>query len=91
MIDKSLLDIIVCPEDHSPLSEAEEPLLAKLNGAIAEGQIENKGGHPVTEPLKAALIRQDKTLLYPVVDGIPVLLVDEGIDLKQLSSNEAER
>jgi len=84
MIDKDILEILVCPQDRTPLSLADGPLLARLNQAIAAGKIENLGGQPVLEPLEAGLIRQDKTLLYPVLDDIPVLLVDEAISLEQI-------
>ena len=32
-------------------------------------------------PLEAGLVRQDQKIVYPVRDGIPVLLIDEGIEL----------
>ena len=86
MIDKELLDILACPENHTPLEPADEQLLARLNRAIAERQIENRGGQPVKDPLQGGLVRQDKAILYPIVDDIPVLLVDEGIALDQLES-----
>lgn len=85
MIDKQLLEILVCPENQTPLSLADEGLLARLNQAIAAGQIENRGGQAVQERLQGGLVRQDKTLLYPIIDEIPVLLVDEAIPLDQIS------
>jgi len=84
MIDENLLEILVCPEDRTPLRLADDRLLARLNKAIVAGQVENRAGQPVEKPLKCALVRQDDTLLYPVVDDIPVLLVDEAISLDQL-------
>jgi len=33
----------------------------------------------VTEVLEEGLLREDGTLIYPIRDGIPVLLIDEGI------------
>ena len=84
MIDQPLLEILVCPENQTALAAAEPAVLARLNYAIAEGQVRNRGGQTVKEPLRAGLVREDKTLLYPIVDGIPVMLIDEAIALAQI-------
>ena len=36
-------------------------------------------GAPQTEPLREALITRDRKTVYRVDDGIPVLLIEEGI------------
>jgi uncharacterized protein YbaR (Trm112 family) len=82
MIDPELLKILVCPEDRTPLSVADSPLLEKLNRAIADGKVRNRLGKVLDQPLQAGLVRQDGKLLYPVIDEIPVLLVDEAISLE---------
>ncbi|MCS7305157.1 MAG: hypothetical protein NZ602_08645 [Thermoguttaceae bacterium] len=84
MVDPELLKILVCPETHQRLREAEEALLAKVNERIRTGSLKNRSGTLVTETITEALIRQDGKLLYPVRDGIPVLLIEEGISLDQL-------
>ena len=84
MIDKQLAAIQVCPENQTPLELAEDELIARLNRAIAAGKLKNRAGHAVERPLQGGLVRQDQTLLYPVVDDIPVLLVDEAILLEQI-------
>ena len=81
MIDKQLLEILVCPESRASLALADEPLLAKVNRAIAAGQVTTTGGRPLSQPLRGGLVREDREVLYPIVDDIPMLLVDEGIPL----------
>ena len=39
---------------------------------------------PVTDPLEQALITSDERLAYPVRDGIPILLEEQGILIAQL-------
>jgi len=85
MIDKPLLDLLVCPENHGPLALADDALVAKLNQAIAEGRVKTRAGRVVSEPVAAGLVREDRTLVYPIVDNIPVLLVDEAIALDQIA------
>jgi uncharacterized protein YbaR (Trm112 family) len=80
VIDQDLLKILACPETHQPLAEATAELLAAANKKIAAGA-KNRGGKPVEKPLEAGLVRQDRKVVYPVRDGIPVLLIDEGIEL----------
>jgi uncharacterized protein YbaR (Trm112 family) len=81
MIDKDLLEILACPATHQSLAEAGPELLAQLGRAIAEGRQRNVAGQAVREPVEAALVRADGKLAYPIRDGIPVLLVDEGLPL----------
>ncbi|MBN2021189.1 MAG: Trm112 family protein [Pirellulales bacterium] len=84
MIDKQLLDLLVCPENQTPLAVADEALLARLNHAIGRGLVKNRAGQRVNDTIKEGLVREDRTLLYPVMDGIPVMLVDEAIPLDQV-------
>ena len=79
MIDKELLEILACPETHQSLAEADEAAIAGLNERIAAGSVKNVGGADVTESVEAGLVREDGKIVYPIRDGIPVLLIDEGI------------
>ncbi|MFZ5831253.1 MAG: Trm112 family protein [Planctomycetota bacterium] len=83
MIDKHLLSLLVCPENHTPLVEADAQLIEKLNRGVMERRLKNRAGKVVEKPLDGGLVREDRALLYPVVDGIPVMLIDEAIPLAE--------
>jgi uncharacterized protein YbaR (Trm112 family) len=83
-LDDELLNLIVCPETRAPLERAESVFLAKVNDAIRRGGVRNRGGDLVSKPLDEVLVRMDRLVFYPVIEGIPVLLVDEGIETSQL-------
>ena len=80
-ISQDLLDILVCPETRQPLTLADDALLARLNQQIRDGALRNRGGEPVERELAAGLVRQDGAILYPIEDDIPVMLIEESIEL----------
>lgn len=83
-MDKKLLTILVCPVTHRELSVARSDVLRSVNDRIRTGSLTNREGTTLTEELKEALVTSDKKLLYPVADGIPVLLEGEAVSLEQL-------
>ncbi|HRC42428.1 MAG TPA: Trm112 family protein [Nitrospira sp.] len=84
-LDKDLLAILCCPETKQAVALADEQLVQKVNSAIERGALKNKAQKPVTEKLDGGLIRSDNKILYPVREDIPVMLIDEGIPLDQVS------
>lgn len=87
MIGKELLDILVCPERRTPLTLADENLVAALNQAVAQRRLNNQAGEPVEKMLEGGLVRDDHAVVYPVIDGIPIMLVDEAIPLDQVQAS----
>ncbi|MEX0976574.1 MAG: Trm112 family protein [Woeseia sp.] len=83
-MDKRLLGILCCPISHKGLALARGDLLKKVNAAIAARRLANREGETLSEALGEALVTDDGKLLYPVRDGIPVLLESESIGLEQL-------
>ena len=74
----------MCPESRQPLAMAGDEVLARLNAAVASGSAVTLGGEPVAEPVAEGLLREDGRILYPIRDGIPVMLIDESIDVTVL-------
>jgi uncharacterized protein YbaR (Trm112 family) len=83
VISPELLAMLRCPQTRQPLAVAAAPLVAAVNERIALGELRNQGGDCLEKPIDAALMRPDRVGVYPVVDGIPILLADEMIPLAQ--------
>lgn len=79
MVDPQLLKLLCCPETHQGLRLADAELLQQLNQRIAAGTLKTRADRPVTEKFLEGLIREDGKVLYPIRNGIPVMLVDDGI------------
>ena len=88
-ISPELLEILVCPETHQRLTLAPPEILARLSELQARGELKNRVGAVPAEPIQAALVREDARIAYLVCDGIPIMLVDEGIALDQLDPPRA--
>lgn len=81
MIDPGLLKILCCPETHQPVSEADATLVADLNNRIASGSLKNRAEKSIAEKLDGGLLRQDRQVLYPIRNRIPIMLIEEAIPL----------
>jgi uncharacterized protein YbaR (Trm112 family) len=84
MVDQELLDILVCPETKQGLRRADVDLLEKLNRAIDAGGVKKRNGEPEENRIEEALVRDDDTVLYPVRDSIPIMLIDQSIPLSAI-------
>jgi uncharacterized protein YbaR (Trm112 family) len=80
-VSPELLEILVCPESRQPVALATADVLGAVNARIRAGALRNRGGQPVEQELREGLVREDGRVLYPVDDGIPVMLVEESIEL----------
>ena len=83
-MDNRLLTILRCPITHRGLQPAPGKVLDAVNAAIADGQLMTNDGRVLDEPFRAALVTDDGKVLYPVDDGIPVLLESEAVHMEQL-------
>lgn len=83
-ISEDLLQILCCPRTKVPVQMLSAERLAKLNEAISKGAVKNYDGSPVESPLQEGLVTEDSKTVYRIDDGIPVMLVDQGISTDQL-------
>ncbi|MEN8181420.1 MAG: Trm112 family protein [Myxococcota bacterium] len=80
-MSEELLEILVCPETKQPVKPAGAEILEQVNQKVRDKTLRNRGGDPVDKEIDEGLVREDGRILYPVEDGIPVMLVDESIEL----------
>jgi uncharacterized protein len=83
-LDRTLLDILCCPVTRTPLELLPERELTLLNERIAAQRIKNREDAVVAEPVAEALVTRVGKLVYPVRDGVPVLLENQAMPLQQL-------
>jgi uncharacterized protein YbaR (Trm112 family) len=75
------LKILCCPETHQAVSEADAATILDVNNRIASGSLKNRAGKLVSDKLEGGLLRQDRLVLYPIRNRIPIMLVEEAIPL----------
>jgi uncharacterized protein YbaR (Trm112 family) len=85
VLKPDVLAILCCPEDHSKLTPASSALLADINGAIRRRQVRNRGGQLIEREIDGGLVKSGGDVVYPIIDGIPVLVRDEAIEVDQPS------
>ncbi len=86
MISEDLLKIVACPETKQDLVMAESDLVDKINSLIENGDLASRSGQKIEVKIDGGLIQKDdRNYLYPVRDGIPILLIDESISLDSIA------
>lgn len=85
-ISEDLLSILCCPRTKVVVQVLLDNQLASLNERITQGGVKYYDGSAVEEPLQEGLITEDDETVYRIQDGIPVMLVEQGIQMEQLAN-----
>ena len=80
-VDQGFLSLLRCPRTGAELRIAEPEELAAINESLGKGELENAAGHKPERAIEGALVSACGRWLYPVLEGIPVLLVEEAFKL----------
>ena len=84
-ISQDLLEILCCPRTKVPVQTLAEERLGELNARIQAGGVKYYDGTDVDKPLDEGLITEDGETTYRIDDSIPVMLIDQGISMAQVS------
>ena len=80
-MDESFLSLLRCPRTGGELRRAGADELAGFNEGVAQETLRNAAGQKLTQAMEGALVSECGGWLYPVHEGIPVLLVEEAVAL----------
>ena len=83
-MDRKVIDLLCAPRTAQRLSLLDSKGLDALNRAIGAGTVTNLEGTALVQPLREALLTQDRKQIFRINDGIPVLLPEEAIDTAQI-------
>jgi len=78
-VDPKLLEILVCPVDKTPLEVVELP--GPVRQRLVDKYREQFGDE---EPVVEVGLASPAGRVYPVVSGIPIMLVDEALSREEI-------
>lgn len=85
-LDKRLLDILCCPVTRQPLQVLSARQLERVRQAQQAGELRHADGSAAEDAIDGGLLTRDGKTIYPLVDGIPVMLADQAISTSQFEA-----
>lgn len=81
---------LICPETHQRVAIAPAALIDQLNAQIVLGLIRSRSQRVLKATLETGLLRQDGKVIYPVIQGVAQMLIDEGIEMAQAGCKDMD-
>ncbi len=78
-----LTDLLADPETHEPVRRATQDELEAIAWALREKRARVRGGGPLPGRIEGAYLSHAGRWVYPDVDGMPSLLVEERLELDE--------
>ena len=83
-IDQKLLHILRCPVTKQKLNSATESELEILNRFSTDQSLKHADGSSVEDTLSAALVTENRQIIYKITNGIPIMLEEQSIPAIQI-------
>lgn len=80
-IDKELLALVRSPASGAQMQSATLDLVERINAAIALQAVHDQSGSVVAKPIESGLVDLKKRCLFPVRQGITILVSGQAIPL----------
>ena len=80
-MNQDLIKILCCPETKQKVEFADKEIIREINKKISAKQLRNREGVLLTNRIDDGLVREDKKYLYPIKSDIPIMLINEAIEL----------
>ncbi|WP_435103932.1 Trm112 family protein [Arhodomonas sp. AD133] len=83
-LDRKLLDVLCCPVTKVPVRPLRREELKRVNEAIDAAELHHMDDTPVETALEEGLVTTSGERVYRVDDGIPIMLEERGILVREL-------
>jgi uncharacterized protein YbaR (Trm112 family) len=85
LLSDEIIKILCCPKTKLPLKLLDQSAIDKINKEIENGELKYFTGDTVHDKIDGGFLRIDGKLLFPIKNEIPVLIMDEAIDIPIIS------